>query len=106
RRLPALGAGSFLDVAHRELLGDGLARDLELKIGVLRLEYRATVTLAQRSVLDQVEDGVGEVEQAHRVRDGRAALPDLCRDGLGREIELVAQALERARRLDWVQVLA
>src|SRR5690606_35487564 len=71
----------------------------------LGLQNGASVPLAERTVLDEIEHGLGEIEQAHGVGDRRAALADLRRDGLRREVELVAEPLEGARRLDGVQIL-
>jgi hypothetical protein len=49
------------------------------------------MALGQRAVDHEVEHVIGQLEQAHRVRDSRAALADAAGDlGLG-EVELVGQ---------------
>jgi hypothetical protein len=69
-------------------------------------EHRARVTLAEAAVLDQLEDVVGELEQAQAVRDGGPRPADPRRDVAEREPELVEQHRVCACLLDRGQLLA
>src|SRR5688500_13282110 len=64
------------------------------------------VTHFELALLDEVLYVVAELEQAEQVTDGGARPTDGVRSRLVRHLELADQPVERARLLEWIQVLA
>ena len=63
------------------------------------------MALAERAALEQLERLVGQVEQAHQVRDRDAAAADAQPDLLARKAELLDERRTRSCLLDRVEVL-
>ena len=96
----------FLDLAHREVLGDGAPRELLLERAVGGAEQRTGVAHAERAFLHVALDRRRQLQQAQRVRDRRPALADAGRDLVVREREVLDQLLIRRGFLERVQLLA
>src|SRR5262249_9252277 len=94
-----------LGLAHREALARDEQRDLGLLAAFGECEQSASVTHLERALLEELADLGRELQQAQKVRDTRARAADCLRRLLVREAELTHQALERARLLEWVEVL-
>ena len=105
-RRPRRGPHGLLDLAHRQVLGDGPPGQRLLEGSVGRAEQRPGVAGGQLAVGHEVLDRRRELEQAQGVGDRRAALADPLGDLLLGELEVLDQLLVGRGLLERVEVLA
>ena len=100
----------FLDerfgLAHRELLGDDVARDAQLRGFVGEAEQRARVAHRQRAGATFVAHLVRQLQQPQVVGDRRAILADRVGDLFLRQVELVDEPAIGVRLFDRIEILA
>src|SRR6516162_3478449 len=95
-----------LGLAHRQTLARDQQRDLGLLASLAEAEQRAGVTHLEGALLEELAHLGRELQQAQEVRDTRARAADRLCDLLMRQAEFAHQALERARLLEGIEVLA
>ena len=109
RRAMAAGAavlGRLLGGADREAVLGDLPRQPPARVVVGQRQHGPGVALGELAAGEHPEHVLGQLEQAHAVRDGRLRAADPLGDLAERELELVDQGRVGARLLDRREVLA
>src|SRR5690606_7569984 len=106
RRAPREPADRPLRVADAPALLADLVRKLELDGRRRHAEERPGMAHVELAPLEHPADGLRQLEEPQQVDDGHARAADGLRDLRVGHVELLDQALQRARLLERVQVLA
>ena len=101
--LGSLAPRELLDVAHRQVVGDNLARH---RVRILHRQQRAGVAGGNGAVGDKTPGRLGQIQQPQRVGDMRAAFADDFRQLRLGIAKIGPKPLIAARFLDRVEILA
>jgi hypothetical protein len=104
RRFGAAGGEAF-DLANGEAGFDDAAGELDAFGRIDNREKRPPVAGGETTVLDELEYRLLEAKQTHQICDGGAVLTRALGDLFLGEAEFGAEAFERARLLDRVEIL-
>ena len=96
---------AILDFANRQTLRDRFAREVGHDARIFQSEQGARMTDRELRVVQHLQNRFRELEEAQRVRDGRAVAADRVSHVLLRQLELRDQSLIAPRFIDRRQIV-